>query len=251
MAIAFRGALAGNSAGTPATTQTVTLPAGWQAGDFCLIGGEQNVASVPSFTTPAGWTHVDDGSNSASFAYCWYWRVLQAGDANPVLTSSVSGAWDWNSAAVYSAASGTLSFDAAAATVTVTTLGSTVTPGAATASQAGDASLIAIAGRAGSGTADITSWACAPPSGWVNGASDVYLVNATSSNQRMSANMYQTGLPAGSVAPGGVSFTTTAVQTFRFAATQVLVAETIPPPPPARVTAGRTSRLAETWRMNA
>jgi hypothetical protein len=226
MTIAFRAALAGNSAGAASLTQTVTLPTGWAAGDFCMISGEQPTASAPVFTTPSGWTHLDDGENGGlTFAYCFYYRVLQAGDTNPVLTSSLSAVWEWNSIAVYSATGGTLSFDAKATVVDVTTLANAITPNAAVATQNGDASLITVTGRASAVAADITSITNTPPSGWTNGSSDLYQQGISTTVQRMSASMYQLGLSSGSVTPGSDSFTTSAAQTFRFTAEHVLVME--------------------------
>jgi len=227
VSIAYRNALAGDSAGTSSLTQTVTLPTGWAGGDFCLIGAEQGDVTTPTFTTPSGWTLLDDGENSAAYSYCFYYRVLQAGDSNPTLTSSVSAPWDWNSIGVYSTVGGTLSLDAHATLATTTSLGNTITPNAATASQAGDASLIMLSGRAGSTAVDITSYTNSPPTGWTNGSSDVYQQNTSTTTQRMTASMYQLGLSAGTVTPGSDSFTTSASQTFRFAAEHVLVLETV------------------------
>ena len=227
MSISFRATLAGNSGSTSSLTQTVTLPTGWAAGDFCVIGGSQATASTPTYTTPAGWTHLDDGANGGgTFAFCYYYRVLQSGDTNPVLTSSVSATWEWASIGVFSSVGAALSFDAKATIVNVTTLGNAITPGSATASQAGDASLIIILGRAGATTTTITSVTNTPPSGWTNGTQD-WTPNTSSTSQRMSATIYQLGLSSGSIAPGSDSFTTsgTGSATFRFTAEHVLVME--------------------------
>jgi hypothetical protein len=72
---------------TTATTLTVTLPAGWQAGDLCYIPWGLSATSA-SLTVPSGWTEIIPqtyASGSTTGMMGVLRRVLQAGDSNPVL----------------------------------------------------------------------------------------------------------------------------------------------------------------------
>ena len=117
MAIAFRAALAGDSAAAASTTQAVTLPTGWQAGDFCVIGGRVG-SSSGAWTDPAGWTVINTANYvTGGYSFAFYYRILQAGDTNPTLTFGTSSTWVWVSEAVFSSAGLALSFDAQGAAV--------------------------------------------------------------------------------------------------------------------------------------
>lgn len=70
------------------TSVTVTLPAGWSAGDVCVV--HINLKSGTDVTAATGWTSIIS-SNVASvyFSHAFY-RVLQSGDTNPAFTISLS-----------------------------------------------------------------------------------------------------------------------------------------------------------------
>lgn len=76
---------------TAATSHGVDLPAGWSAGQLCVIvtniGATNSTASAP-----AGWTMISrDSLASPVFTCDAVWRILQSGDVNPVFVSTASG----------------------------------------------------------------------------------------------------------------------------------------------------------------
>jgi hypothetical protein len=224
MTIQFRTSLAGDNASSSSTTQSVTLPTGWQARDFCVIGGRVGNATG-TFTTPAGWNVINAATYATGgYAYCFYYRVLQAGDANPTFTYSVASTWCWVSIGIYSDVAAALSLDAQGAAVTQNaTAGTTFTPPAAIATGSGEASIIVTVGR-NSAVISVSAGATTPAAGWTAGAIDVALLNS-GNNFRIGATYYQLGV-SGTVTPGSFSFTTTGgAATIFFTSQQVLVKE--------------------------
>lgn len=68
---------------TAQTTQTFTLPSGWQPGDIAIISGWWD--SPVTISTPAGWTMIgnnEDGSEYPEGRTCY--RILQSGDSSTV-----------------------------------------------------------------------------------------------------------------------------------------------------------------------
>jgi hypothetical protein len=163
----YRGA-AGSATNTSLSSLPVALPAGWQPGDFCIIAGGINSATA-TFTDPAGWTLSEKGAlSSGGLSYFYYWRILQAGDTDPVVVSSVSGAYRYMSAAYTPAAGRKFQFDANGTASGVTTAGTSITPPACSSRAAGSVSILVTMGR-GSGTVTQTAFANTPPTNYTNG----------------------------------------------------------------------------------
>ena len=234
MAIKFRGAVSGS--GASALTVTVTLPTGFQTGDFCVIGGRVgNTTAV--FTTPAGWTIINTANDATGgYSYCFYFRVLQAGDANPVLTSTVAGLWVWVSEALFSTTGTPLAFDAQGTEIDTGVTGSTFVPPAATGGT-NDGSIIIMVGR-NSASVNPSGFTDTPAAGWTTGA-DIAVPTGSAANTRIAAIYYQLGV-SGTVTPGTFTFTLTGVSTtLFFSSQQVLVRETLTAQPQPRPAARR------------
>jgi hypothetical protein len=82
------------------------LPSGWQPGDLAIVAGHINNAS--SFGSPLGWSKVREAlRNSGVLDSCvLYFRVLQAGDVAPVITSTPAAGWQAWVCAVFRAGPG-------------------------------------------------------------------------------------------------------------------------------------------------
>jgi hypothetical protein len=163
----YRGA-AGVASNNSLSSLPVTLPAGWQPGDFCLIAGGVNAAGA-TFTDPAGWTLSEKGSlSSGGLSYFYYWRILQSGDTDPVVVSSVSAAYRYMSAAYTPAAGRKFQFDANGVATNVTTAGTSITPPSCSSRAAGSVSILVTMGR-GSGTVTQTAFTNTPTTNYTNG----------------------------------------------------------------------------------
>jgi hypothetical protein len=163
----YRGA-AGAASNNSLSSLPVTLPAGWQPGDFCIIAGGINSATA-TFTDPAGWTLSEKGAlSSGGLSYFYYWRILQAGDTDPVVVSSVSGPYRYMSAAYTPAAGRKFQFDANGVAANVTTAGTSITPPSCSSRAAGSVSILVTMGR-GSGTVTQTAFTNTPTTNYTNG----------------------------------------------------------------------------------
>lgn len=75
----------GSAANNAATTVSLTIPAGAQAGDVAVVAHGYNQPGGDS-TITAGWTQLDSRDFSASFRARLYYRVLGAGEAGGTVT---------------------------------------------------------------------------------------------------------------------------------------------------------------------
>lgn len=78
----------GTSAGLPGTTATpVPLPSAWQPGDVAFLHvARSGSVAASGLTFPAGWTLIAHVNQSVTNSADLYYRVLQVGDSNPVVT---------------------------------------------------------------------------------------------------------------------------------------------------------------------
>lgn len=121
---------------TPATSHTVTLPAGWSAGQLCVIVTVVSAANTTALD-PAGWTRVSRYAVGSPALTCdIVWRILQSGDTGPVFVSTSSGR---RASRLVTFAPGTFNASSPvieAATAASGTSGTTLTVNAGTVSQA-------------------------------------------------------------------------------------------------------------------
>ena len=180
-------------------TVTCTLPAGATTGDLCvLLLSEANATSTAR--SPAGWTAVDDADVSplASIYHSLItYRVLQAGDTAPQVTTASKYAWTM--IAVRPGAGNVLTFDGS--NVAADADGTSLAWGSQAASGT-DVSILAEVCRAGSnGTTAVTQTA---PTNWTvptNGSQSTASGNNAATRQTATVVAYRLG-QSGTIAPG-------------------------------------------------
>jgi hypothetical protein len=228
VAIQLRGATsAGNGSGT---ASNVTIPiTGWtgadpQAGDVLFVVVRAGTASL-TFTQTSGstWTIQNQGTIQ-SYSYMFASRVMQAGDTAPTFDWVTAGRYCWAALALYSDIGGALSTDTWAAEVNSGAAVNSVTPGAATAAGAGEASVILTCARATGNSASWASYTYTPPTGWTAPAGGVIGDGTSTLNMRLGAAVYQLGV-SGTVTPGSESLTDNVSDTFTFSTEHALVSE--------------------------
>ena len=70
------------------TSLTVPLPTGWQPGELCLLGVAVNLDTV-EVAVPDGWQPIAGSLITTGSMRCGlFWRVLEAGDTDPVVATS-------------------------------------------------------------------------------------------------------------------------------------------------------------------
>lgn len=70
------------------TSLTVPLPSGWLPGDLCILAFAVNDDQV-EVTVPEGWQPIAGGTSTAGTMRAGlYWRILEAGDTDPVITAA-------------------------------------------------------------------------------------------------------------------------------------------------------------------
>lgn len=91
MAVAYRSHA--STTGTDATAEG-TIPAGTQVGDVMIAFLMHSASTATVSTGASGWDgSLEPDPNPADFSARFYFRVFQAGDANPTWTWSAAGNW--------------------------------------------------------------------------------------------------------------------------------------------------------------
>jgi hypothetical protein len=81
----------GASTSTSVSTASATIPASAQAGDLAIAAYSIDLQS-PSMTTPAGWTLIGNGDTAEYPRMYVFAKILEAGDPNTSLTTTISPA---------------------------------------------------------------------------------------------------------------------------------------------------------------
>ncbi|MFL5373007.1 MAG: galactose oxidase-like domain-containing protein, partial [Myxococcales bacterium] len=91
--IVFRGSSTRSYPSSATTVLTTAIPAGAVAGDLLLASvgfGQSGAVTLPSISTPPGWTLVRRVDHGTVNSLAVYWHVFSSGDAAPSWTTSQS-----------------------------------------------------------------------------------------------------------------------------------------------------------------
>jgi hypothetical protein len=216
--------------GTASTTgpATLPLPAGTAAGDMVLFGFRLGATGKTLSQTGGTETWTIAQASDTVGGYTWlfgYHVYVSVVDAPQFSWDATTQAYTTSVIGLFSDAAGTLGIDSWPNEFdTATNTVNSVTPVAATAAGAAEASVILTVGRAATETVP-TTFTYTPPSGWTLPASGDQWTG--SANSRFSAAVYQLGM-SGTVTPGSESLTDNQSGTYAFSVAHALVAETLP-----------------------
>lgn len=202
MPVSLRAASGGfnNTAGT---SVAVTLPTGWQAGDWCAVIISIN-NTTGGFNTLTGWTERADHQNftSSNFTTLVATRILQAGDANPTFVETASGKYSWCAIALQPGAGETISEDGFSATGENQGDGTTHAAGALIAAAGNVTSVVVNAMRAVNNAA--TAVTTTPPTNWTEPTNGDQSTNAgtTAALRQVSTSVSYRTDQSGTITPG-------------------------------------------------
>jgi hypothetical protein len=229
VAIQYRAPGTSGAGSASVTTQAITLPTGWAAGDWLSVVLRIGASTVTGFSQTAGtgsWTiRFSAGNSTGGFYYAVADRLMVAGDTAPTFSWTTGSTVSWSCGGFYSDASLVLSLlgYAAGDPSQNSTAGNSVTPNPITVTGAGSTASIILTGARASASGAVTSHTFTPPTGWTWNDGDLGFFG-TSGNARICANCYQLGV-AGTVTPGAESLTDSSSHAYFFDVFHALVQE--------------------------